>query len=938
MTTHTMTTKKKSWTASMPYQILSFWVFYTLLFLGIMFVAFHPFLSSKTTMIWTQDGMGQYYWSLEYTVRYLKEAVKSILSGNFNLKMYDFTIGMGSDIRSFFKIDPFTFLAALFPATMKTSHVYTILSVFRIYMIGIAFACYGFFMKQKSSNVLVGAIVYTFTSYTYYQVMRHPQFAMASILLPLLLIGLEQVIRRQNFLFYSLMVGISLMISYYFLYIDTFIMGCYALLHLPDIYKKHHVKEFFCMLGRIIVSYLLGVGMALAFFFPSIARYFLSSRSSGGDGISFDLFSYPTAYRLRNIFLGMVRPKLTIGYATALGMCAIVFPALVSLYSRKIKERLSSKIAVIVGVLFLQLPIFAYILSGFSGLHNRWCYAFVFLMAFIVMIEFDAICTMNWIRIGICLTINVVYGVCIYLNQLTGATFLTGLKIYSAFTLCLILSKIFRSLPWIPEKISASLVKTGMVLLCAAVVAYNGFYIMSSFVAEFSAEAGADSYYSSSVFQTLADIEDRSGDFYRSDSHLMTNGNYNNAPVGLQYNGFSEFNSLIDSEITDYMTETENVGMGGSIRMLSLDGRSAQEALACSKYYMASKDTDQMVPYGFRLDSSLGNEEVDVYVNQNLLPIGYSYDSLRSETEVDSMDSIEKTQVELQDAVLSEEDLQDFTELPVNSGSSGDITEGEMEITEVDPAYTIEGDASLDGASITVLPDDATVDPSANTKVIKFSIEAQPHSETYLRFSDVDLGDRNQCTLKIKLQGDVKTILLRSLSDPYSLGGDDYTVNLGYSEEAETLNGKIIFKSAGTYTIGSCKVYHVSMENYDQALDDLREESLQDVTLDTNQISGNVSVSGEKLMAFSIPYNVGWKVYVDGEETKIYHVNTIYMGIRLTEGDHHIVVKYASPGNKIGIIGSLIFCLIFLILFLRWIMVCMRRKRLSGGKTEEKKE
>ena len=88
---------------------------------------------------------------------------------------------------------------------------------------------------------------------------RHPIFTAPLIYLPMLLIALDRLITDRKVLMYSLFVGIYLYVyELRFLYINTVAMGVYALIRFDaQTYKKDKVKEFFAMMVRIILSYLL---------------------------------------------------------------------------------------------------------------------------------------------------------------------------------------------------------------------------------------------------------------------------------------------------------------------------------------------------------------------------------------------------------------------------------------------------------------------------------------------------------------------------------------------------------------------------------------------------------------------------------------------------------------------------------------------------------
>ena len=56
----------------------------------------------------------------------------------------------------------------------------------------------------------------------------------------------------------------------------------------------------------------------------------------------------------------------------------------------------------------------------------------------------------------------------------------------------------------------------------------------------------------------------------------------------------------------------------------------------------------------------------------------------------------------------------------------------------------------------------------------------------------------------------------------------------------------------------------------------------------------------EKLLCMTIPYSSGWRAYIDGVETEILKVDTMYMAVDVPEGTHQIEFYYCTPYLKTG--------------------------------------
>ena len=73
---------------------------------------------------------------------------------------------------------------------------------------------------------------------------------------------------------------------------------------------------------------------------------------------------------------------------------------------------------------------------------------------------------------------------------------------------------------------------------------------------------------------------------------------------------------------------------------------------------------------------------------------------------------------------------------------------------------------------------------------------------------------------------------------------------------------------------------------------------------------------------FTIPYDAGFNVLVDGEKREIVKVNHNFIGFKLEKGNHNIELTYNSKGLKEGKIISII-ALILTIAYL----ICQKKTK-----------
>jgi uncharacterized membrane protein YfhO len=185
-----------------------------------------------------------------------------------------------------------------------------------------------------------------------------------------------------------------------------------------------------------------------------------------------------------------------------------------------------------------------------------------------------------------------------------------------------------------------------------------------------------------------------------------------------------------------------------------------------------------------------------------------------------------------------------------------------------------------------------------NGSVMKLAVTFKEDCEYYLTFNQ-----RINVTVK--------------LSDGY----EKYKVptTIGNVDKDETQIIEITFD--GQYDLTDMKVIQHSFINYESELDKLT-EGVQAYEVGTNRVECTVEADSDKILCVAAPMINGWKAYIDGEETDIMLVNSMYMGISVPKGHHEIVFKYMTPGIQVGVIIS---CSALLIIVLYMIFKVKKR-------------
>ena len=101
-------------------------------------------------------------------------------------------------------------------------------------------------------------------------------------------------------------------------------------------------------------------------------------------------------------------------------------------------------------------------------------------------------------------------------------------------------------------------------------------------------------------------------------------------------------------------------------------------------------------------------------------------------------------------------------------------------------------------------------------------------------------------------------------------------------------------------------------EMYGAFEEELTEERLFQIENFTERsFEGAVVADDDQILMFSIPYDAGWKVLVDGKETKTKKIVDAFLAVPLEEGAHKISMSYTPEGFSLGWKLSLLCLLLF---------------------------
>lgn len=873
---------------------------YTLMFLLMCIVAFLPFFTEGKSFVWgagVEDGLSQHFSALAYYGEALREFFRNLLAGHPKLVMWDMSLGYGADILStlnYYAIgDPLNLLYG-FVSPKNTETMYNFMIVLRMYLAGITFIMYARKMKKRSYGTVIGALVYVFSGFCFRLGLRHPFFINPMIYFPLLCLGIEKIYQRERPYVFIFAVCVSAMSNYYFLYMLTIFAVIYAWIRFYKYTEENKMKNFFLTILKFGMYYTLGIAMAAVILLPSVIGFLGNGRyGNGADWKS--LIVYPGKYYLLFIenFIGYgnMGSNTNAGYLPIVGIVVLF-----TLFSQRMKHK-KYRVAFIASIIALILPIFGYAFNGFSYANNRWAFALSFIVALLTAEMYPRLFVMSkrqQIGIGAGIIIYTVF--CIIVNA-SGEEILKNKGIMAACGLIAvfyILLLIFQRLGYDAQK---GTVRVSMAILLLISVGVHGYYRFDpkgyAYTQEFMDQGQAYRTLKEDNIRMLSKVNDPS--VYRVHAEGYRYKNY-----GLinHLNTISGYYSITAKCVTDTIKGYDTLGMQYADKYKGVDQRLGLLSLAGVKYItvahnsQVAKDVSSKgdVPYEVEKQSKKGN--ITLYKNKYALPFAYAYDSYMTEQQYEQLNGIGKEQAMLAQIILNQH--------PADKEIQHNEQRNDPDIQTIS------------------LPETRISSPKGK-KYADITVPVEKDKETYLYFKNLVYhgkknGDDNFILTGRKgtkgilvTQNDVQQkIHIQSTFNPYYFGRKDYIVKINHQTSKAKEKVRLNFLSPGEYEFDDISLITVPKKDVLARLKERKENSMKQIQYERNHFRGVYHAKKDQILCVTIPYSKGWKATVNGNRTKIYKANGMFMGIIMKKGTQSVKLDYETPGLKIGAWISLV--------------------------------
>ena len=897
---------------------IDFYLLYTLAFFAVALALYLKFLANGKSLVWSHDGVPQHLNSLAYYGKYLRKVLHTLfIEHKLSLPLWDMHIGYGSDIMTtlhYYVIgDPLTLLSVFVPAS-KTEALYAFLIFLRIYLAGIAFSRYSFYHKNSKQATFMGTMIYIFAGWTIYAAMKHPYFSNPMIYLPLILLGIDKIYKKQKPYVFIWSVALAGLSNFYFFYMLGIFMVLYAIFRYFDLFADRSIKNIGKWLGIFAVYSVIAVLIAAVILLPVILPVFGTDRFKAENYVP--LF-YDRIYYEK--YLGCLIGENMIQWGVA-GYTAVSLAGVFVLFSKK-KKYTALKAGFVLLNVFLLLPYAGHVLNGFSYVSNRWIWAYGMLIAYIfvkIYPELFALTLTEKRKVFVMLLIYCILALIPEAARTQRNLMAMVLLSLSTFTV-LSFGNIFT------RERNLTVMVAGFLI---AGILFNMHYQYSyekDYLSEFTDSGEALEKLETGVDRAVLSTDDPS--VYRYDQ--MDTNSSENSSMQMGTNSTAYYFSVASSSIANFFDEMY-LNTPWEQHYNNLDGRTILDRLASVKYFVVKKGKESDLPYGYsRLsgEAEKNGKTYLAYADEDALPLGYTYDSWISREDYDKMTVTEKQQALLQGVVLDDSSLPEtethFNDREVSyytsEGKGCRLKNGKVVVTQENAQLKLvfEGEENAETYLITEGLDYEGLSPREMISDKKWSKMTTYEQNKLLEENSNWRYWKESQKASIQIGGRFLKKSIQIFTDKYNAysGKHNFLCNTGYSEKGRhTIT--LTFENAGVYSFDSLKIYCQPMTEIDSQTSKLGEEVLTDVKIGNNEINGKISLSDTKALVLSIPYSEGWTAYVDGEETELKEANTMYMALELPKGDHEIHLVYCTPYLRPGLCLTCIGVLCYIVLVL----------------------
>ncbi|MHC5228451.1 YfhO family protein [Enterococcus sp. LJL99] len=335
-----------------------------------------------------------------------------------------------------------------------------------------------------------------------------------------------------------------------------------------------------------------------------------------------------------------------------------------------------------------------------------------------------------------------------------------------------------------------------------------------------------------------------------------------NDSINYGYSGVSLFSSIRNRHSSAYLNDLGFRSRGTALNIRYPNNTLLMDSVVGMKYNISEQDP---LKYGYASVGKAG--KYSLYENSHALPLGFLAD-----------ESIYSVEQPTNDNLSSQTNL--FNAL---------ADRNETYFTFYQPTVVTENNVTTEknGTGVTYKEKQSNI-----AKDITWTVNVPAHTQAYLSLFPTDFGQLESSSATMTVNG-------TSQKSQINITGQYY--NIGYYEEPTTVTFTVSFYGTTAVSFMEPKVVGLDLTAFDESVSAIKEKGV-DLATTGRTAKGSVTTEKDQVLITTIPYDKGWKAYVDGKKVPTKSFKDAFVSFQVPAGEHKIKLVYLPEGFTLGAI------------------------------------
>lgn len=710
---------------------------------------------------------------------------------------------------------------------------------------------------------------------------------------PLVALGIVKLLTENKFRLYTIALAVSLIGNYYIgLFTCIFVLLIFIAY---SIVKWDGIRSFFEKLFKTGVFSLIAIGITAFFLLPA----FFALQNTNASGSTFpetfainigdtnDLIGVLTAMKeIMSNFLTFISPATKEAEALPNIACGTASLVLGMLFFTCKKITLKEKIVDCCLIIFMLISCVIrqldYIWHGFH-FTNMIPYRFSYLVSFVlVVMAFRAFMLIDFashwdiILSALVTTLFILFAIGTQeQHSIIGTAVIAGV-------ICVVLFLYTKRI--IPKQVL--LIILSMVIIAeSGATAYIGVKT-TTVTGTFDYPRGGES--TAKIIETMHEREKDTKEMWRAETtstQTLNDGSINN------YYGLSMFNSMANVNMTKFFGNFGMKGWNSGNRYTYQENSPITNTFMNLKYLIA-RDGHYYNTYDLKEVAMEGPTKL--LINESYIPMGFMVNPALLNWKINENEQQFNPFDQQSEFFKMATGVKENVYTPLEVVSQGHTDYNEFPVNKTD--Y---GMYSFSCSNTNVKPH------------LKWNYEA-PSDGWYCFYANISSVDN--VTIMINDE---------ALTNTFNMDRA-YIASIGYCAAGDKIS---VYGDLSEATSGTARVYvnKFNEDVFEKGYQRISKDVMETTYLSNSEMDGKINVTENGLFYTSIPYEEGWKAYVDGKEVEITPVGDALLAFKLDKGEHTIKLQFYPKGFWPGFAVSAT-CLAAFVFICIYVYVIKKRK------------